>query len=920
MNNIKKILFMLMIVVVISLSFMLNVKADSSKVDVVSITTKDKNGAIEVSDPVFVDNTIKSNITFNKVNDYVSFEVILKNNDNKFLKIDNVYDNNSNSNIIIEYEYNNNTINPGDEAKINIKLTYKNQLLNQDSISINDLKINIDLIDSDVKGDTIVIPDTIDNVFKYLALLVISLIIIVAITIVAHNKKIKLFTCLFVLVAALVLVPFITKAKTTVKLQLVFNNITIKGEFETYNVIINPNDGSDITIKQIKYGDKVEDLPANPSKDGYTFAGWTDQDGNNITNNTVITKPITITAQYTINNYTISYDLKGGSLPQGKTNPTNYNIESDDITLNNPTKQGYTFIGWTGSNGEVANVNVTIETGSKGNKNYVANFSANANTPYTVIHKYENLNGGYDEVTRNLTGETDKTIEVAIEAKTGYTTPEVKTLKITADPVASLTYTYNLLPVEFSITDRTYIKVGSAANDTYKYGTTINVEAVNRAGYDFIWSDGETEYAREITLTEDKTLSTIYVAKTNIPYRVEHYKMNFAEGDYTLDAYQDLTGTTDSSITPEVNTYTGFTSPDTQTTTISGDGDTVVKYYYDRKKAHLTVNDADNVVEGDISGNYYYGQQVTLTAKELDYYEFLKWSNNKTNNPLTMVMGLDDIEIEPIYIKTKALVTFDTDGGSDIDSQVINLGSKATKPSTKPTKDGYRFRGWYTDDTYSTVFDFTNTTISDDITIYAKFEKREFITVFSHPNECTFNGPNAAITGDNCEYANNSNKYIDTGIQLYNTENHDKDYEIGFTIVNYDPSIQINQATFMNTKYEEGSFPGLVFRRRNATTDLDLSSRTTSSRNTLLYFNYQDITSVKIYRIYNEETEEQEIFYSFNGAPKVKLNDLSSFNPIFNLNVWFGATPTNGSATVAQRHLKGTLKDMYIKVGVYLGD
>ena len=920
MNSIKKILMLLVIIVVVGLTFITSVKADSTSVEVTSITTKDKSGAIEVSDPVFVDNTIKSNITFNKINDFVTFEVTLKNKDKNYLKIDNVYDNNSNSNIAIEYEYSKDTINPNEDAKVKIKITYKKQLLNQDSISLNDLEIYFDLIDSDVKGDTIVIPDTIDNIFKYLALLVISLIIIVGIAILANNKKVKLFTCLFVLVAALVLVPFITKAKTKVKLQLVFNNITIKGEFEVYNVIINPNDGSDITVKQIKYGDKVNELPADPSKNGYTFTGWKDEDGNTITVDTVITKPITITAYYNINNYTISYDLNGGNLPQSKTNPTSYNIESDNIILNNPTKNGYTFTGWTGSNGNVEQVNVTIETGSTGNKNYTAHFSANADTPYTVIHRYENLNGGYDEVTRNLTGETDKTIEVAIEAKTGYTTPEIKTLKITADQVASVTYTYNLLPVEFSVTDRTYIKAGSSANGTYKYGQTINVEAVNRAGYDFVWSDGETTYARQITLTEDKTLSTVYIAKTNTPYRVEHYKMNFAEGDYTLEAYQELTGTTDSSITPDVNTYTGFTSPSAQTTTISGDGDTVVKYYYDRKQAHLTVNDAGNVVEGDLSGNYYYGQQVTLTAKELVAYEFTKWSNNVTNNPITITFGLNDITIEPIYTKTKAIVTFDTDGGSDIDTQLIPLGTKATKPSTKPTKDGYRFRGWYTDDTYKTKFDFADTNISDDITIYAKFEKREFVTVFNHPGECEFNGANGVLEGSECEYANGENKFIDTGVSLYNEDNHDKDYEIGFTIVTYDPTIQVSQATFMNTKLEGDNYPGLVFRKKDTQNDLDFSSRRTKNANVRILMGHEGVTYVKIYRIYNETTEEQEIFYSINNQPKIKANDLSQFNPVFDVNVWFGATHVDATTENAQRHLIGTMKDMYIKTGVYLGD
>ncbi len=75
-----------------------------------------------------------------------------------------------------------------------------------------------------------------------------------------------------------------------------------------------------------------------------------------------------------VDNYSISYNLNGGSL-NNKSNPTEYNVDSADLTLNNPTKSGYIFTGWTGSNGETAQTTVTIKSGSNGNKNYIANWS-----------------------------------------------------------------------------------------------------------------------------------------------------------------------------------------------------------------------------------------------------------------------------------------------------------------------------------------------------------------------------------------------------------------------------------------------------------------------------------------------------------------------------------------------------------------
>ena len=54
----------------------------------------------------------------------------------------------------------------------------------------------------------------------------------------------------------------------------------------------------------------------------------------------------------------------------------------------------------------------------------------------------------------------------------------------------------------------------------------------------------------------------------------------------------------------------------------------------------------------------------------------------------------------------KVAVSFDTAGGSYVETQVIGAGEKATKPAD-PTREGYTFGGWYTDSTYGTEFDFS---------------------------------------------------------------------------------------------------------------------------------------------------------------------------------------------------------------------
>ena len=120
--------------------------------------------------------------------------------------------------------------------------------------------------------------------------------------------------------------------------------------------------------------------------------------------------------------YTITYDLDGGALEEGKTNPTIYTIKSEDITLNNPKKEGYTFIGWSGT-GLTGNSNttVTITKGSTENRTYTANWEEQTFTvtiysaPVDQIYYYENTN-------KTILGTTDSNGKIeGITVKNGIT-------------------------------------------------------------------------------------------------------------------------------------------------------------------------------------------------------------------------------------------------------------------------------------------------------------------------------------------------------------------------------------------------------------------------------------------------------------------------------------------------------------------
>ncbi len=158
----------------------------------------------------------------------------------------------------------------------------------------------------------------------------------------------------------------------------------------TYTVAFNANNGTGTMSNQsFTYDETAKALTTNTfTRTGYTFNGWNTAsngsgtsytDGQSVQNLTsTANATITLYAQWTFQNYTISYTLNGGTVATA--NPSSYNVESNAITLNNPTRTGYTFTGWTGSNGTTPTTTITIAKGSTGNRNYTANWTINQYT------------------------------------------------------------------------------------------------------------------------------------------------------------------------------------------------------------------------------------------------------------------------------------------------------------------------------------------------------------------------------------------------------------------------------------------------------------------------------------------------------------------------------------------------------------
>ena len=156
--------------------------------------------------------------------------------------------------------------------------------------------------------------------------------------------------------------------------------LTVQWTAPTYAVTLHTNGGTinSGNVTSYTYGVGAT-LPTDVTRTGYTFKGWYYNE--NLTGSPVTAIGDTETgnkeywAKWEINQYTIIYDLAGGTV---EGNPDTYTIKAGAFTLKNPTKSGYTFTGWsgTGLDGE-NNMTVTIPTGSTGNRTYTAHWRYN---------------------------------------------------------------------------------------------------------------------------------------------------------------------------------------------------------------------------------------------------------------------------------------------------------------------------------------------------------------------------------------------------------------------------------------------------------------------------------------------------------------------------------------------------------------
>ncbi|MBR4261445.1 MAG: InlB B-repeat-containing protein [Clostridia bacterium] len=524
----------------------------------------------------------------------------------------------------------------------------------------------------------------------------------------------------------------------------------------------------------------------NPSKRGYTFEGWTGSNGTTPQKTVQVLQgtrqDLNFVANWTENNYTISYELNNGSVATA--NPENYTVNSGDILLNNPTKTGYTFKGWTGTDLTGETLEVTIPAHSIGDRTYTANFEANT---YNIIFDKNTGNGIMDN--QEMTYDVAADLSENVFTKTGYT-------------------------------------FGGWNTKANGQGTTYQ----NKQNVLNIATEGNI---------------TLYAMWNANPYTIV-FNANGGEG--TMSNIQ-ATYDDDINLTPNAFTYTNhiFTKWNTKP---------------------------------DGSGtNYTDGQTVSNLATEGEFTLYAQWKEVYT-------------------------ITFNPNRGTvDTESKTV-IESEPVGELPTPILQDFIFEGWYDDLNYSNQIT-ENSVISSNIEVFAKWRYKMRL-VYSLDKEVTFNGSNGFITGDDLPEELYTKKFIDTGVSLFSSDNFKKDFEIGFEIVEYNPNLNDDQCTFVNAKFEDSSlgYPGVVCRRKNSTDEIELSGRAKPSLWPKEFFDYTTVQKVRIVR------KSKKVYYSINDGELVKLIDFAEEPSRFNTPVTFGAA--YDSSNIPIRYFVGKLKNFYI--------
>ncbi|MGI6618450.1 MAG: InlB B-repeat-containing protein [Bacillota bacterium] len=490
----------------------------------------------------------------------------------------------------------------------------------------------------------------------------------------------------------------------------VTSNISVTAEFaiNTYTVTFVDHDGTELKRETVEHGSSAT-APEVSARAGYTFTGW-DIDFTNVTGD------LTVRATYSINTYTVTFNVGGGSEVAVQTVEHGGKATEPEA----PIKEGYTFAGWYADEGFTTAFNFDAEITA--DTTIYAKWELNT---YTVTYS-AGENG-------TITGETTQTVKhgengTAVTAVPNEGYHFVKWSDgLTDNPRTDTNVTSNIsVTAEFAINTYTvtFIDWNEEVIDTQTvaHGSSATAPAEpTREGYTFTgWDIDFTNVTGDLTVTAQYEM-----AEYTLTIEYQYADGSIAAKSHTAGLNA---GNAYEVVSPEITGYT----PDKEI--VSGTmpyEDVTITVIYTINTYTVTFVDWDGEVIDTQTVEH--GKGATAPEEPTrEGYTFTGWDTDFEN-------VTRDLTVTATYSINTYTVTFDACGGSKVESQTVNYRETATEPEP-PTKEGYTFAGWYADENLTILFDFA-TQITADTTVYAKWELNTYTLTYTA-------GENGTITGE----------------------------------------------------------------------------------------------------------------------------------------------------------------------------
>ena len=452
-------LFALLFAVSLFMSIIALAETKPFKLDTVTIS--DKSEGVTGSISSFNDDEIINDITFHKLNDYVTFNLGIKSNLSNEITILDITDDNSNEYIAYEYDkHENEKITSGSSLNLDVKIIYKKEVTDiSKRKQINNVNFLIKYLEegNEKEANININPKTGDNVHISYILLGISAIgLTLSISLDKKRKNKKLSKITTFIITGLLLSPVIVNAETFV------HKITLKSTINLYDKIVVTIDDkvNPVTTQTIEYNTKIDSLP-NTTKEGYTLTKW-------IVNN---------------EDFDITKEIKEDILVEAVYEANEYDI--------------------------VFNKNANEATGTMDNKHM--KYDEKANLPNNVFERYGH---SFDSWNTMPDGSGTKYEDGA----------EVKNLTTTSNGIVNLYAQWQLKNYTITFDRNSDDATGTMDSQIFTYGdnVTLNENVFNRSKYNFTgWNtmpDGSgTHYDNKQDITnlidEDITLYAEWVFK-----------------------------------------------------------------------------------------------------------------------------------------------------------------------------------------------------------------------------------------------------------------------------------------------------------------------------------------------------------------------------------------------------------------------